>query len=592
MSALSLLIIFFLLPALVVISKNVLWFVYFWQIKEYRIDRVVSYYRFDREYKPKERFEFISKILLVGASVILLLVPFGQLLILIPILTYVLYVIAFQNAVRSIISKGLTRPRIKSIRNILLLTGSFSTAAIALLIGYLIFNNNQQVAANLPELFGGVFSDLTPSQSYAIAYAAYVLVFASIFALLLDLLTFLIVTVFVSLTEPLSQYRRQRLIKKASSIIKRNKTLRIVAVTGSYGKTTTKEMLYQILSKHFKTVKTPENKNTEVGVAMTIIDSIKQDTEVFIAEMGAYRKGEIYNSTKIAPPDISIVTAVGDQHLSIFGSVENIFHAKYEIVEGLKAEGIAVLNGNNEYCLRMAERTEHDSILYFSVNDQIVSTTDVEPEKDSSKKFPRDNHAYAKNIKVSTNGITFDFVYGRKTHKIKTDLRALHDISNLMAAMIASIKLGLSSDLVVKTVNDINIEVPYWNVREGVSGTILIDDGYNANPVGFMEALKYLANYQTTGKRYVVTEGFIELGRSKESRYQEMAEQIVRCADVLVTSDKYLWSVVADIDLEFNAIYTESAKFFTGILLENLVDGDVVLLEGSLPASVLREISE
>ncbi|HRP36432.1 MAG TPA: Mur ligase family protein, partial [Candidatus Dojkabacteria bacterium] len=172
-------------------------------------------------------------------------------------------------------------------------------------------------------------------------------------------------------TAPLSYISRKRKIMSATKIIReKGNTMKVVAITGSYGKTTTKELIYEILKDKFNVAKTPLNNNTAVGLAQAVKTYIKDDTEVFVVEMGAYRKGEIKQSTKIVSPDIAVVTALSQQHVSLFGSIEKIYQAKFELIDGLKDNGVAIFNGDDEKCQMMSRETSKEKVFFFKKNSE------------------------------------------------------------------------------------------------------------------------------------------------------------------------------------------------------------------------------
>ena len=148
----------------------------------------------------------------------------------------------------------------------------------------------------------------------------------------------------------------------------------VIGITGSIGKTSTKEFLAKLLEAKYKVQKTPESINTQIGIARFIIDQLKSDTEIFIVEMGAYKKGEIKAICNMVRPHIGIITYIGTQHLELFGSVQNLKDAKYELIENLPGEGLALFNGENEECRELAKKAEESGkkILLYGLNKEDV----------------------------------------------------------------------------------------------------------------------------------------------------------------------------------------------------------------------------
>ena len=159
-----------------------------------------------------------------------------------------------------------------------------------------------------------------------------------------------------TLVQPLEAIIRRRYLTQAAAVL-RQINPKVVGITGSYGKTTTKQFLRDILSVRYQTYATPKSYNTLMGISLAINRDLADDfrTEYFISEMGAYIEGEIERICQLTPPDIAIITEIGPQHLERFGSLDNIKNAKYELIKNLPPAGVAVFNWDNSYIREMAE---------------------------------------------------------------------------------------------------------------------------------------------------------------------------------------------------------------------------------------------
>src|SRR3989344_7636431 len=155
---------------------------------------------------------------------------------------------------------------------------------------------------------------------------------------------------------PLEIYYKNKIMDKARQKLAGLPNLKIIAITGSYGKTSTKDILYTLLWKKFRVVKTPKSFNTPMGLAQTILDYLKPNTQIFIAELGAYKIGDIKKLTKFLNPTIGVITAIGPQHLERFGSLENIAKAKMELFENLPPGGVAIRGLNLEAASKVARQ--------------------------------------------------------------------------------------------------------------------------------------------------------------------------------------------------------------------------------------------
>ncbi|MFQ5492912.1 MAG: Mur ligase family protein [Candidatus Dojkabacteria bacterium] len=585
------LLIFFLLPAYLVVFQNLLWYIYLWQIKEYRVDRVYSHFRFEDKFDRSSLSFLLIKLALVFTSMLYLFFPRSLALLVTPLLAFVLYLAMLERMARNLIGRRLQRPAIKSARNILILLWS---VAVLLLPAALLFGWLRSLPVPVEPV--GSLVELEQQTSINILPLPLILiVLATIVAVTTDLLTHLVVFLGVLLTNPMASIKRRGLIRKAKQKLGRSKKLKIVAVTGSYGKTTTKELIYELVKDTYTTVKTPENKNTDVGIAQTILESINENTEVLIAEMGAYHIGEIADSTRLAPPDIAVVTGVDQQHISLFGTIENTFKAKFEIVQGLKPEGIAILNGNNEYTLNMAAKTDKKKLLYFAVDNTNFTVTEVDEEKQrvkSKSKFPADSNLYATTIVQTNEGIAFDLKYKGEKHHVKTKFKASHNISNLLAAVSVAVELGVPVEKVVGRIQEGELSDKYLAVDEGLGGATIIDDGYNSNPTGFLEALKFLKGFETKGKRWIMTQGVIELGQEQDSLYGRFAEQIASSSDGLITSDKVLAEAVNEKSPKFPVYLVKSGPGFVDTYTRRVNKGDTVLIEGRFEPVTMEAITK
>jgi UDP-N-acetylmuramoyl-tripeptide--D-alanyl-D-alanine ligase len=417
-------------------------------------------------------------------------------------------------------------------------------------------------------------------------------IFFAIISCLLDLMLPGFVALFVFLTHPLAVLKRKIVIVKGKSKFKQFSKLKTVAVTGSYGKTTTKEILSQLLSAKFKTVKTQKNNNTDVGIAKTILNKINVTTEYFVAEMGAYKLGETKECADVANPDVAIITGLDEQHFSLYGSIKAILESTAEVEEYLKADGALIINGSDDYCMRLIPMLKKKVIFYFS-----NPATNTQNDKSKSKKLkganlPKDENLHVLEIKDFKKGINFTFGYQGEVFEIKSNIQARHNIDNLLAAILSMNYLGTAMKEIVELVNQTQIELPYLNSFRGINDAEFIDDGYNINPTGYEAGLKHLAKnkIQTEGKKYVLTQGFIELGAKRDEIYQKMAQATVDNADGLITTDEYLAYHIKQINTKFKVVIIDSVFILPIKLKELLTPQDIVLVEGPLPLKVIQKI--
>ncbi|HEX9804045.1 MAG TPA: UDP-N-acetylmuramoyl-tripeptide--D-alanyl-D-alanine ligase [Candidatus Dojkabacteria bacterium] len=594
---------FFWTPGLFVIARNLLWDTYFWQVKEYRFDRMISHI-LNQEEDFKQSFPVY--LLKVTSLVLLLSYLFIQndFLLWIIALVFGIYVFETLLNLQTLIGQRLIKPKI-SIRNFIITLLSISLSLIPMIIGvYFIYSVYQDAgfAGSIREnidtsVAPKEFSDLAPFENNGVSTfpaPTLALLFSAISIVIVDLLTPVIVSIFVLLTEPYAQIRRWMIIKKAQQKVSEMKNLKIIGITGSFGKTSTKEILYQLLKKNFKVEKTPKNYNSAVGIAISVLNNLKKDTEIFLAEMGAYTKNEVRKATDVVKPDISIVTGIDNQHLSLFGSKENIMLSKFEIIQNAKDNSLAILNGDNEFALRMAGMTDKNVLTYFTAkNDSRVMFTDGILKK-GNVEYPADTSIYAHSIEKKKEGIEFKIKKDDKNYSIQTNIKNEHNVSNLMAAILAALSLGVDIKEIVEIINTTDFELPYLNQKNGLNNTTILDDGYNANATGFISALKELAKIEKpneSNRKYIMTKGIIELGWEKKKEYERIAKEIITSADGLITTDRKLIYAVQKQKPEFTIIRAnDEIKAFIKGFFKLTNQGDIVLIEGPLHKKILNEI--
>lgn len=580
-----------LFPGFIAIIRSLLKGLYLWQIKEFRLDRMLSFLKYEKDYVQVDTLLTFTKIALSMLGIIYILFPNASYLSFSFFIAFVIYFLHLEWFLRDIVTKKLLRPRMKNTRILIIIT--VMLAVIILLYARLFWwfgqfdfsNFSLETPTNLNisnfwESFQPIFNEGTP----VIPILSLVAGASLLVNLFIDLTLPFWVLLLVLFTDPLSVLSRLRIIKKAEKIItERGEKLKIIAVTGSYGKTTTKEIIYEILSKKYKTAKTPENQNTAVGIAKSIIANVKDDTEVFIAEMGAYKKGEIGNAVKIAPPDVSLVTALSQQHLSLFGSLDNLFSAKYEIIEGLKDNGVAVLNGDDDGCMRMADMTNKSKCIFYYKPEIGTNTNEV------ANKNPRDETLSVKTVAENGEKLDIVFMYKQKSYSISVGFKDERMALNLMASIGVCLQVGMEIDEIVQIINSFNYSGNYLKEYKGLNGSIVIDDGKSANYAGFEMALNYLSK-KTHGKRWVMTQGIIELGPERQNIYDKLAKEIVRVAQGLITNDKALVESVKKFSQDYKVVFVKESNLFPNYYNLEVKSGDVVLIEGTFAQDILKKI--
>ncbi|MDB1768666.1 UDP-N-acetylmuramoyl-tripeptide--D-alanyl-D-alanine ligase, partial [Eggerthella lenta] len=310
-----------------------------------------------------------------------------------------------------------------------------------------------------------------------------------------NLFAYMIVLFANKLNKPLETQIRLGFINDARRIVKSSKDLDVIGVTGSYGKTSTKHALNAILSEQFNTLMTPESYNTPMGITITIRNFLKPIHSKFIAEMGAYKVGEINELCEIAYPKYGVLTSVGPQHLETFKTIDNVKQTKFELIEYLPEDGIGFINIDDENIRDYYENKFQGKCKVY--------TYGIEREADYR----------ASDIEVSEKGTTFNvhFKDGR-VETFQTKLLGLHNIYNTLASIGLGYELGIPVEKMQMAVRKMKPVTHRLELRRNGNFTI-IDDAFNSNPVGSKMALEVLG--QMNGKRIVITPGMVDLGTAQ-----------------------------------------------------------------------------
>jgi len=393
---------------------------------------------------------------------------------------------------------------------------------------------------------------------------------ASIVINMLCYISPLFVLVVWAITKPVETTISNWYICDAKKILKQNGNLTVIGITGSFGKTTTKFILNRILSEKFNTVCTPQSFNTPMGVVRTVRGDIKPSTQVFICEMGAKNKGDIKEICDIAHPKYGIITSVGAQHLDTFGSIDNVFKTKFELANEVgKNGGLTYISGDCDEILSRYDKNDKTLVLFGGNGDYRVE-----------------------NITRGSFGSTFDLVLKESKITVTTKLLGLHSIYDILAAAAVAHDLGVGDTDILVAVSSLKPTEHRLELKNFHNGSLLIDDAYNSNPVGCLEAVRTLGSFEGM-KKVIVTPGLIELGdKEYESNYALGLEAAKYC-DIIVlvgkNRSKPMIDAISTTDFDINNVkvvssFKEAMDFYIPIADKN----SVVLLENDLPDNYLN----
>jgi UDP-N-acetylmuramoyl-tripeptide--D-alanyl-D-alanine ligase len=362
----------------------------------------------------------------------------------------------------------------------------------------------------------------------------------------------------------------------AAGVLGRLPGVKVVAVTGSSGKTSTKDLLAQVLAGHGATVATAQSFNGEVGVPLTVLRA-DRSTRHLITEMGARGAGHIAYLTGIAPPGVAVVLNVGSAHLGEFGSVQEIASAKGELVAALRPDGLAVLNGDDPLVRAMAARTSGRVVLVGRCADADVRAEQVRLDADARA--------------------TFSLVADGRRAEVRLALHGEHQVANVLAAVAVGLEVGMSLTDVVAAVEAAR-PTSRWRmaVTDRPDGVRIVNDAYNANPESVRAALSALAAMGAGRRTWAVLGEMRELGLQSVAEHDAVGRlavqlDIARLLAVGPGARSVQVGAVRGGAREERAGYVPDTEEAYELLSDQLRPGDVVLLKSSRDAG-LRHLGD
>jgi len=466
---------------------------YFIQLKEYRFDRFYDFLKHERgatKHTPKTIFLFYFILIsnLYFQSSVLLAVS-------------LFYAILAYSALAFL--KGFLRPK------------PTTKAKLIFVLGY------------LPPLLGSYFA-------------------TEISLILAPLWMFLVVIAFMPIT---NKAKRQK-IKQATRNREMYPKLKVIGITGSFGKSSTKEFLYHLLKNQVQTLKTPKNINTEIGVANHLIQNLKDTHQVYIVEMGAYRPGEIQIICDMVQPELGIITAIAPQHFTLFKTLENIKNTKAELVRSLPQKSLAILNADYPACQEIASNLSTPVFTY--------SKTQIQGDS-----FQVDGHTYT------------------------SQLEAAFLLPNLIAAVKAALYIGLKPEEIQSAIDTIPPEMlPIKLLRKPKA--LLVDDSYNSNPVGFAQAINLAKHQKNRRRKVLITRGMIELGGLSYEEHFKIAQLADEVFDEVIITHHQNFSPFQAGLKKAKLILLKDPKDVVEHLKNTLDPKDLILLENRIYPLILN----
>jgi UDP-N-acetylmuramoyl-tripeptide--D-alanyl-D-alanine ligase len=439
---------------------------------------------------------------------------------------------------------------------------------------------------NLPYFSNKAILILTLNCSFLFFFGALIFSkFSVLETLFLNLLIIFIpisIILWVIFLFPIDFYLKESVYKKAKIARQKLPHLQAIAVSGAYGKSTIKEVLSFLLSQKFVTKKTFKNQNANYSCANKIIN-LKPETQFFVCELGSYNRGDGKKICEFLEPTISIISGLNNQHLSLFGSQENIILAESESLDFLPKNSLVAINWNSLMC--------HKIQIPQQKNLRIIKYGVISKKNPENWKFD----IYAKNLEINLDFTKFDLVYQNQTHKLKTNLVSEGNIQNLVGVLALVLNLGFKIDEIKDKLLELPASEGSVNIINKTWGKI-VDDSYNANFDGIKNVLELLFEAKKTSQKpvqnIILLDDIMELGVESIPTHQKLAKIIVEnnIDWVFLLGRNFAWNIYEELlkngfDKDKIIFREEKNPTKITIKLNQIIDGNpdvqkIVLFEG------------
>lgn len=502
-------------------------FLYVWQLKEYRLDRMRDFFT------TKDGKHFFENYRIMVRPVIAIIL-YGLLHDAAITLTYVLISLF---SVDLLWNMGMALRG--KVRHPILTKKAFLIAASCFLFEVLLFVG----IVHVPSLF------------------------------LLVLFRFFILTLVVFCFGYPTAWLKRWYIQQATKKLATYTHVKVIGITGSYGKTSVKNFLSHILEQQYRVARTPKNINTEIGVARYILSTNFTDIDIFVVEMGAYTMGEIKLICDMVHPSVGILTAINEQHLSLFGHIRNTQKAKYELLRSLPEGGLAIVNSDNVYCRELLHELS-TSVETYGYDEEWKPTCLIA------------------DIKTNEGCLCVTYTIHDDEWTLTMPISGDHNAQNIAACILAARKIGMKKEDIITAAKTLTMPDGTLNIFQYGSATI-IDDTYNANPDGFKSALYVLSRFPSRRRRIVITRGMLELGERSDDLHERVGGEISYTADELVIirpdhKEALIRGMGKNYRTEVRCIY--DAKELREYVMKLKETDAVVLMENRLLPLVYNEI--
>lgn len=348
----------------------------------------------------------------------------------------------------------------------------------------------------------------------------------------------------------------------------------VIGITGSFGKTTTKACVNSVAELRGPSYATPASFNSYLGVVRAVNEGLSSRHRAFVAEMGAYRRGDVAELCELVQPKIGVLTAIGPAHLERFGSLDEIEQAKGELAEALPPGGSYVTTADDARCVRTAGRTQAHAVFFSAAGaaDAEISAADISMAEGTTRFTLRHRSAAGHHEELT----------------VRSKLLGRHNVANLLAAAAVGVTMDLPLEAIARALARVTPPAhrlaPILNRQAGI---VVIDDAYNSNPVGAAAALEVLASHEA-GRRVLVTPGMVELGEREQEENRTFGSRAAEVCDLVVlVGEERAQPILAGLQAasfpEERIHVVANTAAAQELLAKTTRRGDVVLFENDLP---------
>ncbi len=394
--------------------------------------------------------------------------------------------------------------------------------------------------------------------------------YAILFNLLITILSYFVVILINIINSPIEKNIQRGFYNKAKNKLENMPNLKVIGITGSFGKTSTKYILSTILMQKYDVLMTPESYNTTLGVVRTINEKMKSTNQIFVCEMGAKNIGDIKEICDLVKPTYGLVTSIGKQHLETFKNIENVKKTKMELIDALPEDGIGFLNYDDD---NIVSCKTNKNVLKYGLNN-------------------KENDIWAENIEIDEKGSSFTICFkdGKKID-VRTKLLGQHNILNILGASLVAYRLGLSDNEIKLGIKLLKAVPHRLEMKVTANGNIIIDDAYNSNVKGAEMALDVLGLFKDR-KKVLITPGIVDLGESAYEINKNLGKQAAQSSDFIILvgekAAKPIYDGIKETTFNLEKVYI--AKDLDDALNKMnslLIEKSVILFENDLPDNYL-----